>query len=96
LWDNLSLEATLKIAADLEATQPLADRLADACTANSLNKSYVSPFQLAATKAGVKWQGGKVDDVTIVCLTVVDNPDLQPTTLLSTMPEKEGLSVQES
>jgi protein phosphatase PTC7 len=97
LFDNIDTDKIVQIAADTESSTPLADRLADVATTNSMNKSYVSPFQRSAIKAGVKWMGGKIDDITIVCLTVVDDPDLKPTNLLSTMPEStQGLEVEQS
>ncbi len=39
--------------------------------------------------ANVKWQGGKVDDITILAIKIRDDKSIRPLTLLSTLPEAE-------
>lgn len=47
-----------------------------------------SPFAKAAKKAGVRWRGGKMDDVTVLTARVVRDPDNDPVSVLSLLPEK--------
>ena len=54
---------------DLERS---AKRLATRAHKNALNKSYVSPFALAAKSAGFHYTGGKMDDVTVIVSVVSD------------------------
>lgn len=54
---------------DLERS---AKRLASRAHKNALNKSYVSPFALAAKSAGFHYTGGKMDDVTVIVSVVSD------------------------
>ncbi|KAL7138396.1 hypothetical protein ABFS83_10G161000 [Erythranthe nasuta] len=50
---------------------PLSEILAMAALGKSLDKTTVSPFELAARKARRKYSGGKYDDITVVVAYVV-------------------------
>ena len=54
---------------DLECT---ARSLANLAQRNARNKSYLSPFSIAARSAGFKHSGGKMDDVTVIVSVVSD------------------------
>lgn len=88
LWDNMTLSEILKVASRVDQPDVLAEQLGDVAMDNSLDKDYISPFMQAAKKAGEKWVGGKVDDITIVCLDIVEEAKRQPLTLLSSMPDQ--------
>lgn len=87
LYDNMPDKDIVGFAAKADSPMGLADTLGETAMANSLDDGYVSPFMTAATKAGVKWKGGKVDDVTIVAIKIRDDESIKPLTLLSTLPE---------
>lgn len=89
LYDNMPDKEIVGLAARADGPMELADALGETAMANSLDDGYVSPFMMAATKAGVKWKGGKVDDVTIVVIKIRDDESIKPLTLLSTLPDLE-------
>lgn len=87
LYDNVpDSEIVARVSASTDVTA-LAEELGDLATQRSMDKTYVSPFMKAAIGAKVDWQGGKPDDITIVALKVVDDPQTPRLTLLSTLPE---------
>ncbi|KAL6283385.1 hypothetical protein ACE6H2_014314 [Prunus campanulata] len=51
--------------------QELASTIAAVALFNSEDEDNVTPFQMAAEKAGVEHVGGKIDDITVVVATVV-------------------------
>ena len=53
----------------------LSDRLATRARCLSLDGQRRSPFTLEAAKAGYKMPGGKLDDVTLVLIKVLDGND---------------------
>lgn len=88
LYDNMAMSEIIARTAALENVAEIADNLADAAQENQMNRSYRSPFQISAEKAGQEWEGGKEDDLTIVVAKVVSQgSDYSSTTLLSTLPE---------
>lgn len=89
LFDNMPDKDIVGYAVQSDNPMELAESLGEKATANSLDKKFVSPFEMAAKKAGVKWRGGKVDDVTIVAIKIRDDSSIQPLTLLSTLPDLE-------
>jgi len=67
----------------------LAETLGSMASARGLDKKYTSPFMIAAQQAGVKWQGGKADDVTVVVAKIVGGSQGVNESLISTIPEAE-------
>ncbi|CAE7204620.1 unnamed protein product [Symbiodinium natans] len=84
MWDNLYMEEVCQIVAGAvgpleeenghftEAAQ-IAEALAKAARWRSLSRDARTPFSDAARKAGVKYEGGKMDDVTCVCAWVTSD-----------------------
>ncbi|PIA60238.1 hypothetical protein AQUCO_00300030v1 [Aquilegia coerulea] len=75
LFDNMfdsEIEEQLKkgIEDGLEAHQ-MACNLADLALYNSFDRYTLSPFAMEARKAGVKHQGGKIDDITVIVAYIV-------------------------
>lgn len=89
LFDNVADKDIVGIVERYENPTECATELADVATANSYDDSKVSPFELNAKKSGVKWKGGKLDDITIVAIKIRDNADIKPMTLLSVLPDIE-------
>lgn len=87
LYDNITDDEIVQMARENISPMDLADKLGDVACAHSLDKTYVSPFMMAAISAGEQWQGGKTDDITIVTARVSGRAVVQPTSLLSTLPE---------
>lgn len=87
LYDNVSDGEIVGVASTEEDAMDLAESLGNLASARSVDTKFRSPFMIAAEKAGVQWQGGKADDITIVTLKVVDDDTIAPATLLSTLPE---------
>jgi len=89
LFDNVPDKDIVRIAGEFTDPNEFASELADVATANSYDESKESPFERNAKKSGVKWKGGKLDDITIVAIKIRDNADIKPMTLLSVLPEIE-------
>ncbi len=87
LFDNVDDKEIVAIATRSEDPTALAEELADVATKYSYDKSKESPFAKAAKKAGVEWQGGKIDDITIVTIRIKNDASIQPLTLLSVLPD---------
>ncbi len=52
----------------------IAEQVKEHAFAASLQSNVVSPFQLAAEKHRIRYQGGKPDDITVVVAVVVPPP----------------------
>lgn len=87
LYDNVADAEIVGAASAAEDAASLAERLGSLASARSVDETFRSPFMAAAEKAGVEWRGGKADDITVVAMGMVDDDAVQPTTLLSTLPE---------
>lgn len=87
LYDNVSDNEIVSIAARSSDPMVLAEELGELASKRGLDKAFVSPFMQAALKANVKWEGGKTDDVTVVAIKIKEGADVKPVTLLSTLPE---------
>lgn len=80
LFDNISESMILKEISKLPETDDItrkdldksAQSLASLARRKANDKSFSSPFSLAARSAGVKYQGGKVDDITVIVSAVSD------------------------
>ncbi|KAH0986468.1 hypothetical protein GBA52_013645 [Prunus armeniaca] len=55
----------------VDARKELASTIAAVALFNSEDEDNVTPFQMAAEKAGVEHVGGKIDDITVVVAIVV-------------------------
>lgn len=89
LYDNMSDSELVEVVGNEQDPMTLAETLGTMASTRGLDKSYVSPFMLAAEKAGVKWEGGKADDITVVVAKIVDGSQGVAESLLSTIPEAE-------
>lgn len=87
LYDNVPEREIVQRTAAATDPMQLAEELGEVASVNGVNKSFRSPFMEAAKKAGVSWQGGKADDITIITARILDNASIEPLTLLSTIPE---------
>ncbi|KAG9105041.1 hypothetical protein FRC06_000014 [Ceratobasidium sp. 370] len=58
---------------DQNLAQILADGLVEYAIACMHSQEKVSPFELAARKEGMDYEGGKVDDVTVVVAHIIEN-----------------------
>lgn len=85
LFDNMSDNDIVAVVEQEQDEMTMAETLGEMASARSTDKEFVSPFMLAAKKAGVKWKGGKADDITVVCLRAVEG-DVDKAELLSTLP----------
>lgn len=75
LWDNVSDEGVLSIAAESESSgEPaaaMARRLAAAAFEGSVDRKRGTPYSVAATEAfGMVYSGGKKDDITVLVARV--------------------------
>lgn len=86
LFDNIDDKDICAICAEESEAMALAERLGDTASARGVDKSFNSPFMKNALKAGVEWQGGKADDITVVVAAITEE-NLEATSLLSTLPE---------
>jgi len=68
LFDNLFKEEILKIQQKHATSDPktLAQAVAESARTASVSKTKQSPFAVGAGKAGLRFQGGKEDDITVV------------------------------
>ncbi|PXF46719.1 phosphatase 2C 80 [Gracilariopsis chorda] len=87
LYDNMSDTDIVAMAAHASDATELADSLGERAAVRAVDKQFVSPFMQAAMQAGVKWEGGKADDITVVVARVEDDESLLSTSLLSTLAE---------
>lgn len=94
LYDNVSDVEIVSAVSQAVDAMTLAEALGNLASSRSVDAKFRSPFMIAAGKAGVKWQGGKADDITVVTIQVQDNESLQATSLLSTLPEVEVAEVE--
>ncbi|OSX69915.1 hypothetical protein BU14_1012s0002 [Porphyra umbilicalis] len=65
-----------------------AETLGSTASDLSRRQDIDSPFAKAARKAGVRWRGGKMDDVTVLTARVVRDPENPALSVLSLLPEK--------
>lgn len=89
LYDNVPDSDLIKLVGEIDDPMALAETLGDMATTRGVDKSYESPFMKAAKKAGVKWRGGKADDITVVVARIVEGQEGESESLLSTIPEAE-------
>lgn len=94
LYDNVSDAEIVSMVSRAEDAMTLAETLGNLASSRSIDLKFRSPFMIAAEKAGVKWQGGKADDITVVTMQVQDDESLSPPALLSTLPEVEAVQVE--
>ena len=77
VWDNLFDSRLCELLGELppDATAPaLAQAIAAEARAASLRRDWQSPFALAASRHdGQSHEGGKLDDVTVVCVKVLQS-----------------------
>mmetsp|Transcript_13202 Transcript_13202/g.22208 ORF Transcript_13202/g.22208 Transcript_13202/m.22208 type:complete len:431 (-) Transcript_13202:31-1323(-) len=87
LWDNLydhevikmcEEEATKDGDSDKPFTQALAEKLVLRAHQVARSTFRQSPFSVKARQAGYRFFGGKVDDVTVVCCSIVGADQLSP------------------
>lgn len=78
LFDNLFPKRIAEIVAHAVAQgatpRQIAEQVKEHAFAASLQNNVVSPFQLAAEKHRIRYQGGKPDDITVVVAVVVPPP----------------------
>lgn len=86
LFDNMNDKDIVAVVEQEEDEMMMAEKLGEMASTRSVDTKFASPFMLAAKKAGVKWKGGKADDITVICLRVVED-DVEGTSLLSMLPE---------
>lgn len=86
LYDNMNDKDIAAAVEEEQDEMTIAETLGEMASARSIDTNFVSPFMLAARKAGVKWKGGKADDITVLCLRAVED-DVDRAELLSTLPE---------
>lgn len=86
LYDNVLDAELVSYAADLSDPTQLAEALGELASRRGVDKSFRSPFMQAAEQAGVQWQGGKADDITVVVARIVDAAAVDSESLLSTIP----------
>lgn len=89
LYDNMSDADLVQFIVKQDDPMTLAEQLGELASARGVDKSFQSPFMNAARKAGVNWNGGKADDITVVVAKVVDGSQGGTESLLSTIPEAE-------
>lgn len=89
LYDNMSDSDLVEVVTNEEDPMTLAETLGTMASTRGVDKSFSSPFMMAAQKAGVKWEGGKADDITVVIAKIVDGAQGVKESLLSTIPEAE-------
>lgn len=87
LYDNMADSDLVNIVSSEEDPMTLAETLGTMASKRGIDKSFSSPFMMAAQKAGVNWEGGKADDITVVVAKVVDGPQGANESLLSTIPQ---------
>ncbi|CAN8068558.1 unnamed protein product [Agarophyton chilense] len=85
LYDNVSDNDIVAETQSASDAVQLAERLGELAAARAVDKTYTSPFMVAATQAGVKWNGGKPDDITVVVARVEEDESLPAASLLSTL-----------
>lgn len=90
LYDNVSDSDILSYVLSIEDPMELAETMGNLASARGVDKSFASPFMQAAQQAGVAWEGGKADDITIVVAKIVNSVDGEAESLLSTIPEYEA------
>ncbi|KAL8045056.1 hypothetical protein ABFX02_08G087700 [Erythranthe guttata] len=73
LFDNLFAGDIERIVGDycVDSMFSLSETLARAAHGRSRETTTVSPFQVAANEAGIRYVGGKLDDITVVVAYVV-------------------------
>jgi protein phosphatase PTC7 len=77
LWDNVWMQAIEKRVAQRVATddrkfvEALARDLAESAHENGKDQEFWSPFAREAAKAGHRFKGGKLDDVTVVASLII-------------------------
>lgn len=89
LYDNMSDQELVQYVNQVDDPMAMAEQLGDLASTRGVDKSYESPFMIEAKKAGVAWEGGKADDITVVVAKIVPGPDADNESLLSTIPEAE-------
>lgn len=89
LFDNVEEAEVLSLIAAADGDMvAAAETLGSVAIEKSQLENVDSPFARAAKKAGVRWRGGKMDDVTVLTARVVRDPDNEPLSVLSLLPEK--------
>lgn len=89
LFDNVEEAEVLSLIAAANGDMAAAaETLGSVASEKSQLETVDSPFARAAKKAGVRWRGGKMDDVTVLTARVVRDPDNEPVSVLSLLPEK--------
>lgn len=89
LFDNVGDAEIVRMAGEATDAAQLAEMLGESASARGLDKTFESPFMQAARQAGVAWEGGKADDVTVVVARVEEDERLAATSLLSTLASSE-------
>ncbi len=72
VFDNLFTEDVVRMVTESAGVAPgeLAQKLAEAASRVASDGEAQTPFQEAARNAGQVWQGGKLDDITVLVATV--------------------------
>lgn len=91
LFDNMTDKEIVNFVDEEGDPMALAEILGGTASTRGMDKTFESPFMKAAKGAGVKWKGGKADDITVIVAKVVDGPDGAYESLLSTIPETEAV-----
>ena len=87
LFDNCPDQDIVSVCQQGGDAMEIAEQLGDIANERAQDPSYKSPFMAAALDAGVQWQGGKPDDITVVVARITDE-DIGDSCLLSTLPEE--------
>ncbi|OSX76706.1 hypothetical protein BU14_0178s0022 [Porphyra umbilicalis] len=89
LFDNVEEPELLALIAAADGDMVVAaETLGSTASDLSRRQDIDSPFAKAARKAGVRWRGGKMDDVTVLTARVVRDPENPALSVLSLLPEK--------
>lgn len=95
LFDNVQDSDIVRECTGADDPMTLAERLGDVATKNSMDETYFSPFMQAAAKSNVAWKGGKLDDITIVTISIKDDATIKAQTLLSVLPDLDAQPASE-
>eukprot|EP00182_Erythrolobus_australicus_P000717 CAMPEP_0185841426 /NCGR_PEP_ID=MMETSP1353-20130828/17885_1 /TAXON_ID=1077150 /ORGANISM="Erythrolobus australicus, Strain CCMP3124" /LENGTH=352 /DNA_ID=CAMNT_0028540897 /DNA_START=71 /DNA_END=1129 /DNA_ORIENTATION=- len=92
LFDNVFDRDIVALVTSMDDADPtaVAEALGELAVEHARDPAYTSPFAEMAAKAGESHTGGKLDDVTVIAIKVVDDENTEELSLISVLEEVEA------